>query len=181
MSRYDELQKLQELKAQGALSDAEFESEKQRLLNAPDPAPLGGAYSAPPPPPPGGQVTYQSTPPPLADGKLWGMEPKVYCMLLHLSQFAGFVVPFLGLALPIVMWAVNKDQNADVDAHGKVVLNWIITELIAGIVCFVLMFVVVGFPLLLVLIALGVIYPIIGALKANDGILWKYPGSIKFF
>ncbi|MGI8905961.1 MAG: DUF4870 domain-containing protein [Candidatus Sumerlaeaceae bacterium] len=179
MSRYDELQKLQELKSQGVLSEEEFQTEKQRLLNSPEPA---STFSniAPPPPPPFLGATPSEGSPTSTDGKIWGMEPNVYCMLLHLSQFAGFMIPFLGLALPIVMWAVNKEQSAEVDAHGKVVLNWLITELIAGFVFFLLCFVFIGVPLLILLVFCGILFAIIGAIKANDGQVWPYPGSIRF-
>jgi uncharacterized Tic20 family protein len=174
MSRYDELQKLQALKDSGALTDIEFESEKQRLLNTPDPAP----EAAPPPPPaPGAAVPMLSSSDPT---KPWGMDVKTYCMLLHLSQLAGFVVPFLGLALPIIMWAVNKDQFPEVDRHGKVVLNWIISQVIYFAVAFVLIFVIIGVPIIILLGLVSLIYAIIGAIKANDGQVWNYPGSIKF-
>lgn len=175
MSRYDELQKLQELRSQGALSEEEFQLEKQRLLDAPEHT---ATFGGPPPPPP---VAGSYQPPAPSGALLWGMDTRVYCMLLHLSQFTGFIVPFLGLALPIVMWAVNKDKSAEVDAHGKVVLNWIITELIAGFVFFLLSFVFIGIPLLLLLLFLGILFPIIGAVKANEGTVWSYPGSIRFF
>jgi len=35
--------------------------------------------------------------------------------------------------------------------------------------------------MIVVLGALTVIFPIIGAMKCNEGTLWKYPLSIKFF
>jgi uncharacterized protein len=41
-----------------------------------------------------------------------------------------------------------------------------------------LFFVFIGIPLLLMLAALCVIFPIIGGIKANNGELWKYPLSI---
>ncbi|MEZ6095926.1 MAG: DUF4870 domain-containing protein [Pirellulaceae bacterium] len=39
---------------------------------------------------------------------------------------------------------------------------------------------IIGFPLLLALAIAAVVLPIIGAIKANDGIAWKYPGTISF-
>ena len=39
---------------------------------------------------------------------------------------------------------------------------------------------VIGIPLLMALCAIAIIFPIIGGIKANDGILWKYPLSIPF-
>lgn len=113
--------------------------------------------------------------------KPWGMDVNVYCMLLHLSQLAGFVIPGAGLAVPIVMWAVNKDEFPEVDLHGLIVLNWMLSALIYFVACLILMFILIGFPLLMVLAILGLVFAVVGAVKANDGKYWAYPLSIDFF
>ena len=113
--------------------------------------------------------------------KPWGMELKSYLLLMHLSQLAGFIIPFGGLIVPIIMWATNKDQSREIDNHGKVILNWIISAMIYGAICFVLIFVVIGVFGLMALGLCGLIFAIIGAIKANEGTLWQYPLSIKFF
>lgn len=186
MSRYDELQKLQALKDSGAINDIEYEKEKQRLLNTPETGTIGADYAysgtagAPPPPPPGNPtaapVLFSTNDP----TKPWGMDVKTYCMLLHFSQLAGFVVPFLGWVAPILMWAMNKDRFPEVDRHGKVVLNWLISQVIYFAVAFVLVFVFIGVPIMFLLVLISVLYAIIGGVKANDGQVWSYPGSIKF-
>ena len=79
------------------------------------------------------------------------------------------------------MWAIAKDRSALVDQHGKIVLNWLITFFIYGLVSGMLCFLFIGFLLLPVLIILAIVFAVIGALKANDGITWKYPLSIEFF
>jgi len=104
-----------------------------------------------------------------------------WALFLHLSQFAGYIVPFAGWIAPILIWQLKKTEMPALDAHGKVVANWIISEIIYFAVGFLLVFVVVGIPLLIVLFVLGIIFPIIGAIKAGDGIVWKYPLSISFF
>jgi len=43
------------------------------------------------------------------------------------------------------------------------------------------MLILVGFILIWVLGLLALIFPIIGAIKANDGEVWPYPLSIRFF
>ena len=110
---------------------------------------------------------------------IFGMKPDTYCMLLHLSQLLGGT--FVGFAVPIVLWAIVKDKHPLVDLHGKIVLNWLISLLIytfaAGLLCIAL----VGFLVLPVLFVLAVVFPIIAAVKANEGVMWKYPLSIAFF
>lgn len=113
--------------------------------------------------------------------KPWGMEVNVYCMLLHLSQLAGFVIPGAGLVVPIVMWAVNKDEYPEVNLHGLIVLNWMLSALIYFVACLILMIVIIGVPLMFVLGLLGLVFAVVGAVKANEGRYWPYPLSIDFF
>ncbi len=118
---------------------------------------------------------------PPSNNDLFGMEPNTYCMLLHLSQLLVFAVPVFGLVVPIVLWALNKDKNPMVDAHGKMVLNWLLSELVYTVASIVLAFVFIGVLTLLAVVALAMIFPIIGGIKAKDGILWQYPLTIPFF
>lgn len=113
--------------------------------------------------------------------KPWGMELKSYLLLMHLSQLAGFMIPFGGLIMPIIMWATNKDQSKEIDNHGKVILNWIISAMIYAVICMVLSIIVIGVFGFLVLGICGLVFMTIGAIKANEGTLWHYPLSIKFF
>jgi uncharacterized Tic20 family protein len=108
------------------------------------------------------------------DTRLWGM-------ILHLSVLAGHVIPYAGLIAPIVIWQVKKDQLPGIDKHGKNAVNWIISFIIYSVVCFLLFFVIIGIPMMIVLGVLGIIFPIIAGIKANNGEYWKYPLSISFF
>jgi uncharacterized Tic20 family protein len=103
-----------------------------------------------------------------------------WALLLHLSQFAGYVVPFAGWIAPILIWQLKKEEIPELDAHGRNVVNWILSELIYATVSVILIFVLIGIPMLIVLFLLGVIFPIIGGVKAADDIVWKYPLSLPF-
>ncbi len=108
------------------------------------------------------------------------MTDRQWAMLLHFSLLAGFILPILGLVVPIIIWQIKKTDLPEIDAHGKIVVNWIISAIIYGVICFLLAFTFIGAPLLFVLGALCIIFPIIGGIKANNGELWKYPLSIQF-
>lgn len=108
-------------------------------------------------------------------------EARQWATFLHLSLLAGVLVPGAGFVLPIILWQVKKDELPAIDAHGKVVVNWLISALIYGAVCGLLTFVLIGLPLLGILGLLSLIFPIIGAIKANEGVLWTYPLSIRIF
>ena len=109
------------------------------------------------------------------------MEEKTYLMLMHVSQFAGYVAPLLGFVVPILMWIVNKDTNSNVDKHGKNILNFILTYLIYTVAAAILILILIGIPLLVLLAIATILFIIIAALKANKGEYWEYPLTIKFF
>ena len=105
-------------------------------------------------------------------------QARQWALFLHLSQLAGYIIPLLGLIAPIIIWQIKKEEYPILDVHGKVVVNWIISELIYAAIGFVLMFVVIGIPILAVLGVLAIVFPIIGGIKANNGELWHYPMTI---
>ena len=102
-------------------------------------------------------------------------------MFIHLSLLSGFVIPLGGLLVPIILWQLKKDEFPSSNAHGYVVVNWLLSALIYGIVCFILTFIVIGILGYIALAIVAVVFPIIGGIKANDGELWEYPLSIRFF
>jgi uncharacterized Tic20 family protein len=105
----------------------------------------------------------------------------MWAMLLHLSLLAGFIVPLGGFIAPIVVWQLKKDELPGIEEHWNIVANWMISYLIYFVVCIPLCFVFVGLFLAPILAILGIIFPIIGGIKANNGEAWKYPMSITFF
>lgn len=117
---------------------------------------------------------------PMHPGPLATAEERQMAMFLHLSQLASVVVPLAGIILPIVLWQTQKEKMPALDAHGKMVANWMISAVIYAVASVVLMLVLVGFLLILVLAVLSIVFPIVGAIKANNGILWDYPLTIKF-
>ena len=110
----------------------------------------------------------------------WGMEVNQYCMLMHLSLFSGFVVPYAGLIVPIIMWATNKDKSKLVDRHGMNILNWIISSTIYFIASIIMMFFFIGVITLFALAVCYIIFAILGAVNASKGKLYKYPLAITF-
>ena len=108
-------------------------------------------------------------------------ETRQWAVLLHLSTLLGFVLPVLGFVVPIIIWQWKKSELPDIDAHGKIVANAIVSYIIWGAIALPLCILLIGFFLLWVLGILAVIFPIIAALKARDGELWDYPLCFKFF
>jgi len=157
----EDLERLQALFDRGAISEEEYEREKQRILNEQK------------------STTKESTTMQVQEKKLWGMTEQAYCSLMHLAQFAGLIVPLAGFILPIVMWITGKDDNALVDKHGRMILNWMISLLIWAAVCSVFVIIGIGVIALIVLGILNIIFVIKGAIEANKGGFYNYPLTIK--
>ena len=107
-------------------------------------------------------------------------EDRQMGMFLHLSQLANVILFPIGIIVPIVLWQTQKDKIPALDAHGKMVVNWMISSTIYAVISIVLMFVIIGFLTILAVGLMGIVFPIIGGIKANNGELWEYPLTIKF-
>jgi uncharacterized Tic20 family protein len=107
-------------------------------------------------------------------------EQKQMGMFLHLSQLLNIVLPPAGIVVPIILWQIKKDEMPALDAHGKMVVNWLISSLIYFVASLVLIIVLIGILGLIALGIMSVVFPIIGAIKANNGEFWEYPLTIKF-
>lgn len=118
---------------------------------------------------------------PISNTPVTTNEERQYAMFIHLSQLAGLIIPVLGWVLPLILWQNKKNTSTYIDANGKIVMNWIISSLIYGVISWLLIFVLVGVILLSVLGICSLIFIIIGGIKANNGEAWPYPLSISFF
>ena len=107
-------------------------------------------------------------------------EQKQMGLFLHLSLLIyAFAFP-IGAVAPILIWQLKKDDIPGLEAHGKMAANWMISLAIYFSVSFVLAFVLIGFLGFLVFGIMAIVFPIIAAIKANNGELWEYPLTIKF-
>lgn len=158
MAISDELERLNALREKGAISQEEFERAKAAALSQ------GQGI---------GQKFDDAVNSVSKDENTWAM-------LIHLSQFCGYALPILGWIVPLILWLVKKDLSSYIDAHGKIVMNWIMSQFIYHVISGLLWLVIIGIPLTLALIIVGVVFPIIGALKATEGECWAYPMSIAF-
>jgi|SaaInlStandDraft_1057018.scaffolds.fasta_scaffold13115_5 uncharacterized protein len=108
-------------------------------------------------------------------------EERTWGMLCHLLALTGYLgIPFGGIIGPLIMWLLKKDESSFVDKCGREVLNFQITMIIAFLICVPLVFVFIGIPLMGALFIYSFIMTIIASIKANDGILYKYPFSFSF-
>ena len=155
--KYEDLKTLDELRRSGAISEAEYQAEKAKILNQ----------------------SY----PPSTEKLYWGMTENSYIALMHVAQFGGYMLPFLGFILPIVMWQINKDNSTAIDRHGKNIVNFMMSWILYAIVGVVLIFTVilspVGIAILVGLAFSQVVFIILAAVRSVNDEYWKYPLSIE--
>ena len=96
--------------------------------------------------------------------------------LAIVTHILGWVTGFIG---PLIVFLIAKDKFTKDNA--KNALNWQFSLIIYLILSAILMIVLIGFLMIFVVVVLNVIFSIIAAVKASEGIVWRYPLSIGFF
>ena len=99
---------------------------------------------------------------------------KALMILCHLSAFLG--AAFL---LPFIVWLVKRHDPDMVGAHAAEALNFHLSLLIYGILLIPFCLIWVGIPVLIAMGIASVVLAIIAAVKAGDGVLYRYPLTIR--
>jgi uncharacterized protein len=105
-------------------------------------------------------------------------EERTLAALTHLSGLSGYIIPLGGVLVPIIIWAVKSDSKVVSGiAKQALVLNVVVFVLIAGTVLLWLTIVLIPLVILFwVLLGIAAIaLPIVGAIKALDGVYYRYP------
>ena len=120
-------------------------------------------------------------------------DERLWAMLCHLLALAGLIgIPFGSILGPLVAWLMKKDQYPLVDDQGKESLNFQISITIygigLGILAVLAVISIIGIFILLPAIAVvasvwwivELILIITAAMRANEGIAYRYPITIRF-
>lgn len=106
---------------------------------------------------------------------------KQLLIITHLSQLLDLVSGIGGFIVPLVLWAIKKDEVYGMDEHGKAILNFRISMFLYVLLCIPLILLfglgILGF------IVLGIFYlifPIMNAIRASNEEEPNYPFSISF-
>ncbi|MBI1317376.1 MAG: DUF4870 domain-containing protein [Candidatus Hydrogenedens sp.] len=92
-----------------------------------------------------------------------------------IACLVGFVCPFGNIIGPLVVWLLKRDTSPFVDDQGKEALNFQLSLTIYSLVAALLVIVLVGLLLLPALLIAAVVLTIVAAIKANDGVAYRYP------
>ena len=123
------------------------------------------------------------TPPPPPSGSP-NAEERQWARVAPRSAIVGALIglSFLG---PLVVWLVKKETMPFVDDQGKEALNFNIMLLIVFAVLWALTFVTLGIgilltgPLMFIVGVAALVLVIIAGIKANEGVAYRYPFSIR--
>ncbi len=99
-----------------------------------------------------------------------------YGIAMHLTPLAGLVAAPLVL-LPVLLWALRKDESAYVNDHGREITNALLSFFLYHVVAVIT---VIGILALPVLYIVGVISMIRGAAACSRGEYFRYPMTIRF-
>jgi len=122
----------------------------------------------PPPPPP----SY-SPPPPPASGS--NADDRNLALITHLS---GII---LGFIVPLIIWLIHKDRSdkAWLTSQAKEALNFQITILIGYVICWILIFILIGAFLIWIVWIVNLIFCIIAAVAVSKGESYRYPFALR--
>ncbi len=115
---------------------------------------------------------------PTENERTWGM-------LAHLAALAALLIPGGGLVIglnalgPFLVSVAKGDQSDFVAAQAKEALNFNISVALAAIVCLVLWLVFIGILLGVALFITWLVMTLIAAIKASEGVAYRYPISLR--
>ena len=117
-------------------------------------------------------------------------EERQWAMFAHLSALAGAILTghmfgwgcFIG---PLVIWLIKKDTMPFVNDQAKEALNFNITLAIIGLILLVLTIgtffigALLTVPVAVVVWVGWLVFTIIAAIKANEGVAYRYPFTLR--
>lgn len=107
-------------------------------------------------------------------------EARQWAMFCHFAAFGWLLAPMIGNVIgPLIVWQLKKDLDPFVDQQGRESLNFQITVSIALLVCGLLAWVLIGFPLMALVCVAALVLTIIGGIKANEGQAYHYPVCLR--
>ncbi|MEM0996633.1 MAG: DUF4870 domain-containing protein [Bacteroidota bacterium] len=106
-------------------------------------------------------------------------DEKTWATFAHLGFIAGFIIPFGGILTPLIIWLTQREKSEYVAYHAKESLNFQLSVLIYGIVCAILVIIFIGWIMLVALAVTYIVLSIMAAIKANEGVRYEYPLTIR--
>lgn len=100
-------------------------------------------------------------------------------LFAHLGIFTSAIVGPLCFLVPLLVHQHWKDRSEFVAEEAKEALNFQLTLLILGLAGALLVVVLVGFGILLITTVMGIVLPILAAIRVGEGRAYRYPLTIR--
>ena len=108
-------------------------------------------------------------------------KERTWGMLCHLTALLGITgVPFGHIFCPLIIWLLKKNDYPFVDEQGKESLNFQLSMTVYTLISALLIFIKIGFVLIIVLATVNLVLVIIASVKANSGETYQYPLKFRF-
>lgn len=105
-----------------------------------------------------------------------------WAMACHLIALAGFLVPpiIASIVATLVLWLIKREDSPLIDDQGREALNFQITIFLYAIAS-VMMIPLLGLGILLLVgvVVFDFIYILVAAVKASEGVAFRYPACIR--
>ena len=112
-------------------------------------------------------------------------EERTWALIGHLSAFSAFITIVGGVVAPLVVWLVKRDTLPFAGDQAKEALNFNITVAIGFAALWIITIVTFGIGLLLtvplgiILFVAWVVFVVMAAIKANEGVAYRYPFTLR--
>lgn len=101
-------------------------------------------------------------------------------MYIQLSAFAGYVIPFGTVIVPVILWMIWQDKDPYIDEMGREATNFQLSMILYYVISFVLCFIIIGFFLFTAALIFHLAFIIIGSIQTSRGNHYRYPMIIRF-
>ena len=112
-------------------------------------------------------------------------DERTWALIGHLSAFTFFVSGIGCIVGPLVVWLIKRDTLPFAAGQAKEALNFNITVAIIAVAMWIFSFITLGIgflltiPLGLALFVAWVVFTIIAAIRANEGVDYRYPFTLR--
>jgi len=98
------------------------------------------------------------------------------CHFLGLCHF----IPLGNILGPLILWLLKREDSSYINYHGKEALNFQLSVTLYALVCVILTLVLIGVFLLIALGIYAIVMSILAGIKAQEGVQYRYPLTIRF-
>ena len=102
-------------------------------------------------------------------------QDKTVAILVHIGSL------FFSWLAPLIVYLIKKGSDEEFTVHhAREALNFQLTLMVAYFMCFLLSFILIGLFLIWFVMLANLILSITAAVKASNGVDYRYPLTIRF-